>query len=237
MTVQIQVFGMSIAEPTTMLTDYMIAAGALWFAAKLMLATRHRKQACRMLWGLGFLCVASGALLGGTSHGFAAYLSEPAMQFLWKCTLCAVGLSMFFAVAGTLRGTALTPGTRAVLGAMNTIGLVIFGGWILGHDSYLSAIIDTVTALSVIALVQGFAWHRERVRSAQWLVAGVLVSFVSAAVQRSGYTPHPYLNHNDLYHIVQLFGLYLLYRGASLLADEGVHDVLVSPLLDQDVGK
>jgi hypothetical protein len=220
MTAQIEMFGVTVAEPTTVLTDYLIAVAAGWFAAKLMLATRHRQHSCRILWGLGFLCVGIGALLGGTSHGFASYLSETAGQFAWKSTLCTVGLSMFFAVAGTLRGTALSSRLHRVLGAINVAGLLAYGAWILGHNTYLAAIIVTVAALSLVALLQGYAWRNERTGSATWLIAGVLVSFISAGVLRSGYAPHEHLNQNDLYHIVQLFGLYLLYRGATLLTDK-----------------
>jgi hypothetical protein len=58
---------------------------------------------------------------------------------------------------------------------------------------------------------------RHQVESAKWILSGVAVSVLSAAIQRSGYDVHVHFNHNDLYHVVQIAGLYLFYRGASLL--------------------
>ena len=46
-----------------------------------------------------------------------------------------------------------------------------------------------------------------------------MVSFVAAAVQVSGVAIHQQFNHNDLYHVIQMGGMYLFYRGALLLTD------------------
>jgi hypothetical protein len=48
-------------------------------------------------------------------------------------------------------------------------------------------------------------------------VAGVMVSFAAAGVQQSGFALHQHFNHNDLYHVIQMAGVYLLYRGGRLL--------------------
>ncbi len=53
----------------------------------------------------------------------------------------------------------------------------------------------------------------------RWTAAGVAVSFAAAAVQQSGLALHRHFNHNDLYHVIQMGGLYLLYRGGLLLRD------------------
>jgi hypothetical protein len=39
----------------------------------------------------------------------------------------------------------------------------------------------------------------------------------AALVQRSGFALHRHFNHNDLYHVVQMLGTWLLYRGGSEL--------------------
>ncbi|MFA5516389.1 MAG: hypothetical protein WDA20_08890, partial [Desulfuromonadales bacterium] len=55
--------------------------------------------------------------------------------------------------------------------------------------------------------------------AAGWIAGGILVSFVAAGVQATRLAPHPFFNHNDLYHIIQIGAFYLLYRGGRLLAD------------------
>jgi len=38
----------------------------------------------------------------------------------------------------------------------------------------------------------------------------------AALVQAFRLAPHPQFNHNDLFHVVQMGALYLLYRGGML---------------------
>ena len=43
------------------------------------------------------------------------------------------------------------------------------------------------------------------------------MTLLGAIVQQSGISLHRHFNHNDLYHVVQIIGLYLLYRGVRLM--------------------
>ena len=45
------------------------------------------------------------------------------------------------------------------------------------------------------------------------------MSFLAAAVQVNEIALHQYVNHNDLYHLIQMSGMYLFYRGALILKD------------------
>ena len=51
-----------------------------------------------------------------------------------------------------------------------------------------------------------------------WLAGAVLISFAGAAIQRSGFTLHKNFNFNDIYHVIQMVGMYFFYRGAKLQA-------------------
>ena len=55
----------------------------------------------------------------------------------------------------------------------------------------------------------------------RWLKRGLYVTLAGLAIQQSGWDLHTHFNHNDLYHVVQMAGLYWLYRGARLLNDLG----------------
>jgi hypothetical protein len=45
------------------------------------------------------------------------------------------------------------------------------------------------------------------------------VAAVAGAIQWARLAPHVHFNHNDLFHVVQMASLYLLYRGGLLLRD------------------
>lgn len=50
-----------------------------------------------------------------------------------------------------------------------------------------------------------------------WLKRAIGVSLAGLAVLVLKLAPHRHFNHNDLYHVIQMGGLYCLYRGAVLL--------------------
>ena len=52
-----------------------------------------------------------------------------------------------------------------------------------------------------------------------FLVAGVVVLLLGAAGQQMGIGINQHFNHNDLYHVVTLVGLYLFYLGIINLKD------------------
>lgn len=51
----------------------------------------------------------------------------------------------------------------------------------------------------------------------KWLKWGVVVTLVALAALVGRVSLHEHFNHNDLYHVIQMAGLYCLYRGARLL--------------------
>ena len=217
MTPTIDVFGLTIAESTTTITDYLITAVAWWLGVRLVRGAIGRRQYSHWLWGLGFLFVGLGALLGGTSHGFVAYLSDATLSAIWKGTAYAVGLSMLFAVAGTIEGSFLRKSTRRTFHLINALGFVLYAIWMVNHSAFIYIIYHYVSAMISVALIQVWAFVHHRAATAPWIIAGVIITLAGAVIQQSGFSLHTHFNNNDLYHVVQIVGLALLYRGASQL--------------------
>jgi hypothetical protein len=217
----IEIFGVVISESTTTITDYLITAVAGWFGARLLLTNTDLGNRARWLWGLGFIFVGLAALFGGTSHGFVTYLSESALRDIWKATIYSVGLSMLFAVSGTIEGSSFKKATRRLLHACNVAGFGIYATWMIDHSGFIYVIYHYVSAMISIALMQSWAWFHHRAETAPWIVAGVITTLLGAVIQQSGFTLHVHFNNNDLYHVVQIAGLYLLHRGVSKLRDGG----------------
>ena len=211
----LDIFGFTLSEPTTTITDYLITAVSWWYGRGLM--TSGRDGLANRLWGLGFLCIGLGALLGGTSHGFAFYLGATSNFVIWKATVYAVGLSMLFAVAGTVEGSRPGNNVRYLLHAANATAFAVYAFWMLSHSEFVYVIYHYVPAMILVALIQVWAWIDHRAQSAPWLTGGVLVTLIGAAVQQSGFTVHPHFNNNDLYHVIQIAGLYLLNKGCLQL--------------------
>lgn len=203
-----------------MATDYVLVLLCGFFAWRLWNVGKGAAQASVCSWAAGFACFGLASLAGGTVHGFSTVLSEATLQSLWKGTTYAVGLASFFLLTGTLNACIAVPVRRLVM-PIPYIQLIVFALWMATHDDFHVVIYNyTLTNLAILAL-QCYAGVIHRAVSAPWLAGGVLVSFVAAAVQVSGVTIHQHFNHNDLYHVIQIGGMYLFYRGALLLTDRG----------------
>jgi hypothetical protein len=60
-----------------------------------------------------------------------------------------------------------------------------------------------------------------RTEGVSWLKRAIAVTLAGLAVLVWKLAPHRHFNHNDLYHLIQMAGLFFLYRGAVRL--HGLH--------------
>lgn len=227
---------MTITEPITMLTDYVIAVESFIIVILLaqILSGQRQQQIAMSWWLVSFGLVGVAAALGGTCHGFTYYLSNAAIRSLWAIMLFALS----FASLCMLIATVITTLPRRVqkwflIGA--TVKSCIYLAWATIHSHFVYAIVDYLSAMLVVLLLQGWALLRVWIayrqpnlsrassrnpiptpKAAGWIVAGVLVSGLAVGVQGLQLTIAA-LNSNDLYHLVQVVALYLLYCGASNL--------------------
>ena len=198
-----------------MLTDYALAGVTAWLSGSL--ARAREGQRSRALWALAFAALALTATLGGTWHGFAPSFAPIAVLLLWKATVLCVGIASFGMLAGS--AISVTAGNaRKTLLAIAAAKLAVYSGWMVGHSEYIYVIADTGAALVLVAALHLFS---ARDRASRWILTGVGVSVLAAGVQASGFALHRNFNHNDLYHVIQIAAMILLYAGARRLRDRG----------------
>ena len=53
----------------------------------------------------------------------------------------------------------------------------------------------------------------------KWILLGGLVTVIGLIVQQTGFRSRSDFNHNDIYHLIQIAGFYLLFKGACTLRD------------------
>jgi len=210
-----------ISEPVTMATDYALGLGALCGGVLLWRAGSRSGHLSVRLWGAAFFAVAVAAILGGTWHGFSPMLFAASGWMLWKATLAAAGFASFFLVAAAaIASVARRNAVWIVAAAAGKLALFLV--WTVSHDEFDPVIYDSASAMAAVLALELFAFRRSRDASAPWIVAGILLSFAAAAVEALRLSPGGPFTHNDLYHAVQLVGLFFLYRGGRLLRDQGV---------------
>ena len=205
-----------ISEPMTLVTDWVLAAVGGVLGWRL----HHDAQGdrARTCWALAFGALAVSAFLGGAHHGFASVMSRAVYDLSWKVTVLAIGLFSFGMMAGSILATAR--GTvRTVLLAFAGIQLAAYTAWMLGHDEYRYVVLDSAIAMLMLLLLHGWSAAVRRDEASFWVLAAIAVSAAAALVQYHRVTLHEHFNHNDLYHVIQIAGVALFYRGGKLLRD------------------
>jgi hypothetical protein len=186
---------MTIHEPMTLATDYLLTITAVVFAIRLWRTNRQ--------WALAFLFTAAGSFCGGTYHGFGPVMGVLAAIVLWKLTVFSIGLASFFLVLGS--------GRHLLLVAL--VKLIVYMSWMTVHSEFVWVVIDYGIALLLVGVMQLV----RRGPSTPWVIGSIVVSVIGALVQMSRLSLHEHFNHNDLYHVIQLVALWLLYRGGKLM--------------------
>ena len=211
---------MTLHEPTTFLTDLVLSA--LSAGCALALGRRARANGSPAAGWLAATLAAAGvaALAGALTHGFGPEMPPSAADALWRATLHAGGLMSFCLIASSAAAALRGPVRTAVYIAA-LVELVAFTGWVALHPEFRWLVFDYGLAILASAALHVARLRRGDRPGAAWILAGLGVSVAAALVQRSGLALHPRFNHNDLYHVVQLLGTWLLYRGGRDLPATG----------------
>jgi len=194
---------MTISEPMTLATDYLLGGVTAWLAV--LLFRSADSQSSRKSWAAAFAALALGAFLGGTWHGFLHN------ALLWKATVLAVGAASFAMVAGSAIAT-LSGAARKLVLLLALAKLLVYCGWMMRRDDFIFVVVDSGAAFAVVAALHLWKWNG-------FLLGGVALSVVGALIQASGFALHPHFNHNDLYHVIQVAAMALFYQGARRLSD------------------
>jgi hypothetical protein len=208
----------SLSEPVTLLTDYLLATVAGALGVRLARDAPFRLDG-RRLWAAAFLAGAVAALAGGTVHGFRGSLPPAVRAGLWVTYLFGVGLAdgllLFGIVLATLRGAWLQAGL-AVTAAKLAFYIAVVTRSGLTRDAVGDA---AVTILLVLVL--GLAAARRDPHLLGWMLLALGIAAVGLAVQVSGLAPYPWFNHNDACHVILAAALLPFYRVGLRLRDSG----------------
>lgn len=200
---------MDLHEPMTLVTDY--ALGALCVALAMRMRSRGLPQN-RSQWSAALSACAIAAFAGGTYHGFLPWMDVNLAAALWRLTLLAIGWAAYAAVVATCRVHLSKHQSTVIWIARLQFGIYVLAAIATGE--FIVAIIDYSLAFIFVLVVHFWAWRSRQDRAGLTVVGGVLVTFLAAGIQAAGIAPHEAFNHNDLYHVVQMAGTALLYRGA-----------------------
>jgi len=205
---------MVIEDVVVALTDYGLAVvcallgGLLWQRPRppSSLGTR---------FAVFFAATALAALAGGTFHGFASDHQRLVGAALWRVTLLAVGLAAVAAwQAGG--GLALAPRPARWLSLAAMLGFVAYAAVVLFlTQSFAVAIANYLPAALFLLAAFGVSYRRTGARSALLGMLGVGLSLIGSGIQQTQISlPAAHVDHNALYHLIQVVAFVLMFQGA-----------------------
>jgi hypothetical protein len=203
---------MAPPEPSTMVTDYLLAAWAAWLGVRLLRDVPKGARWPRRLWAVVFLAGALAAAVGGTLHGMPGLFTTPGRSAAWGVVLASIDLSGLSALVAAGLGT-LPRVLRPIL--LAAVGLRVLTNVVPAFSGDFSfAVWDgTVALLGLLAFALSEAFLRRAPGSTDALV-GILIALAGVYVQGARLSPHPLFNHNDVFHVALMATLGLLFRAA-----------------------
>ena len=173
-------------DPIAFVSDTALGLVALFFGVRLWRENR--------MWALAFVFTAAGAIIGGVYHGYG-----DSMEVLWKATVMSVGIASFFLLAGTHRKLAIVA----------VVMLVVYLTWMATpNDDFVYVVADYGITLILVGI-----FHPAK----KWVLGSIAVSILGALVQQAQVTVDPYwFDYNDLYHVIQMVALWMLYRAGRM---------------------
>lgn len=208
-------------EPTTAITDLMIAVLAVYIAREL-----HGWHSIRLMnihwhWGWAFWSLGFSALMGAAAHGLGPHFSENTQAVIWKLTVLPIGFTSIFFLIGTFHHSFDFNAVRW-LTWVPAVFLAAYLFTIFKDDSFLTVVKFYGPAMGFVLAVMLYSHFGLGSPGAGQAALGLIITFLAAGVQVSGFSLHQHFNHNDLFHVIQMAGLYFIYRGSLELLDYGV---------------
>ena len=205
---------MAISEPSTLLTDCLLAAVAFVLGTRLWVGAPDDTIA-RRLWAAAFLVGAAAAAAGGTVHGFRASLPAPLEVALWTGCLMAAALCGALLVAGASWHVLEGAPRKLALVAVVLVLIAELGLLFAAPLTRYAVWAGAFWIVSLLALVAGSASARAALLAPMAL--GLALVGAGLVVQRAGWGLHAHFNHNDVAHVLMTVALWPFYRAGSLL--------------------
>ncbi len=210
-----------IFEPMTVITDLVLAGMTAYFAWELSAWYWERLMNVHWHFTRLFIMISAGALLGALSHGIGTHFSPEVKAVIWRLTTISIGAAAFFVLMVTFYHVF----PFATVRYLRWLAIVLFVGYLVliwKDDRFINVIRFYGPTMLFMLAVMIYSYLTASNPGSGWLVIGILISFAAAGVQMSGFSLHQHFNHNDIYHIIQMLGMYCIYRGSLLLTDHGV---------------
>tara|TARA_X000001036_G_C20535537_1_gene748045 strand:+ start:34 stop:675 length:642 start_codon:yes stop_codon:yes gene_type:complete len=206
-------------EPTTVFTDLAISFFGFYSANALQHLFNATLMGVHKYFSLYFLAIAFSAFFGALYH-----IIDPKYRNvrsgLWKITM----IGMIFSLMNMLMATIFysVPINDNFFKFLQII--IYFFSFILTvrifiNDNIVNAILIYFLSSIIVCMAMIFSWIHYNDFAALQIFIGILITLFGSSFVITKISFHKHFNHNDIFHIFQLIGMYVIFIGSIKIID------------------
>jgi len=201
-------------EQTTAATDFAMALLAIWAILKIRQTGKSVSPLKTRIWISVFIFLAIGALFGAIAHGFK--MDEKTNNLLWQPLFLSLGLAVSMFAAGALFDVKKPNLPKSTIPVLVALGFLFYLVTVFVPGSFLVFILYEAVVMIFALVIYLLLAIRNQLKGAWWMVSGILITIVAAAIQATesfSLTLIWEFDHNGIFHLVQMAGVLFLVNG------------------------
>ncbi len=203
-------------EQTTAATDLILTFIAITAAFGIHKLGKDLQPLKTKIWVTVFILLAIAAFFGSLAHGFM--MSEKMNYILWQPLNLALGLGVSLFAAGALFDLRTGSLPKGIIPGLVALGIIFYFITVFIPGSFLVFIIYEAVVMIFAFIAYIYLALKGRLIGALWMVMGILVTIIAAAIQATELAHVSLIwefDHNGIFHIVQMVGILVIYQGLA----------------------
>lgn len=198
----------SIHEPVTVFTDYIITLLCFFFNFKLR---KTNTESSVKNWNRFFLFFGLSTFLAGCAHGFFEIKEGIEFKSVWLTGQLLSIISTYGAQQATLNSVLQHYDKKNYWNLSYKLQLLTFSIAVFIFHNFLVVIVNTT--LGLIPVMVFHFMDRKKTKAHGLIAYGILISFLTAAVNGLKLSLHNYFNYKDIAHVLIMISLFVMYKG------------------------
>jgi len=206
-----------MAEPVTAITDFLLCLLSLYCGARITQQYWRTFRVSHFHLSCFFFSLGISSLLGGLFHTIRYSISATLVGTIWTLTMGSAGVTVFFLLL-FIMDLSIPFQTFSVIKWIPILGLCIFLVLIWQDPVTKTAHQFTTPPIIFSFIVIGHQQIQYPTYSARMILRSLCIFLIGGLILKSGIS-FSIFNHNDLFHILMMVCVWVLYRGGSEIND------------------
>ncbi len=206
----IDILGIHLQEPVTVLTNILIVLTCAILYFKLNLPTS--KPELKKHWRSFFVFFGTSALIGAFAHGFKSYFAEETFYYIWMLmNLSGIPITYFLHCAN-IELSDFTDKTKQILHYIFIAVILVFTIITIVTNNFASVKINGGIAILFTIIAHVISW-RKKMEGSGWIAFGFIFSISTMIIHTAKLSLGVWFNFKDISHVFMNIALFMIYAG------------------------